>query len=103
MRNRYQSTSQSNTIQTTENTAVVYSIILDSNHPKYKDASDIGGVTFRMLSPLIAVDDTQLPVAYPFEKNFIDLPLINEKVSIYNDGSNITYKRIDNDVSGNTL
>ena len=101
MRNRYQSTSQSNTIQTTENTAVVYSIILDSNHPKYKDASDIGGVTFRMLSPLIAVDDTQLPVAYPFEKNFIDLPLKNELVSITKVGSRYFYTRITSDVSGN--
>jgi hypothetical protein len=101
MRNRYQSTSQSNTIQTTENTAVVYSIILDSTHPKYKDASDIGGVTFRMLSPLIAVDDTQLPVAYPFEKNFIDLPLKNELVSITKVGSRYFYTRITSDVSGN--
>ncbi len=101
MRNRYQSTSQSSTIQTTENTAVVYSIILDSTHPKYKDASDIGGVTFRMLSPLIAVDDTQLPVAYPFEKNFIDLPLKNELVSITKVGSRYFYTRITSDVSGN--
>lgn len=83
---------------------VVYSVILDSTHPKYKEAGDIGGITFRMISPTdktATLLDTQLPVAYPFEKNFIDLPLINEKVSIYNDGSNITYKRIDNDVSGN--
>ena len=83
---------------------VVYSVILDSTHPKYKEAGDIGGITFRMISPTdktATLLDTELPVAYPFEKNFIDLPLINEKVSIYNDGSNITYKRIDNDVSGN--
>jgi len=83
---------------------VVYSVILDSTHPKYKDAGDIGGITYRMVSPTdktATLLETQLPVAYPFEKNFIDLPLINEKVSIYNDGSNITYKRIDNDVSGN--
>ena len=83
---------------------VVYSVILDSTHPKYKDAGDIGGITYRMVSPTdktATLLDTQLPVAYPFEKNFVDLPLRNEKVSIYNDGSNITYKRIDNDVSGN--
>ena len=80
MRNRYQSTSQSNTIQTTENTAVVYSIILDSNHPKYKDASDIGAITFRMLASNDAsavMKDTELPVAHPFDKSFIDLPIRN--------------------------
>ena len=89
------------TAQTTENTAVVYSIILDSTHPKYKDASDIGGVVFRMLSPVIAVDDTQLPVAYPFEKNFIDLPLKNELISITKVGSRYFYTRVTSDVAGN--
>lgn len=101
MRARYQSTSQDNTTITTENTAVVYSVILDSTHPKYKDASDIGGVVFRMLSPVIAVDDTQLPVAYPFEKNFIDLPLKNELVSITRVGSRYFYTRVTSDVAGN--
>ena len=55
---------------------VVYSVILDSTHPKYKDAGDIGGITFRMLDPLhpsATMKDTELPVAHPFEKNFIDL------------------------------
>lgn len=84
--------------------AVVYSIILDNTHPKYKDAGDIGGITFRMISATdssATAQDNALPIAYPFEKNFINLPLINEKVSIYKDGTNYTYKRIDNDVSGN--
>ena len=59
---------------------VVYSVILDSTHPKYKDAGDIGGITYRMVSPTdktATLLDTQLPVAYPFEKNFVDLPLRN--------------------------
>jgi hypothetical protein len=101
MAERFKSTSQGDTIQTTENTAVVYSIILDNTHPKYKDASDIGGVVFRMLSPIIAVSETELPVAYPFEKNFIDLPLKNELVSITKVGSRYFYTRVTSDVSGN--
>ena len=83
---------------------VVYSVILDSTHPKYKDAGDIGGITYRIVSPTdttATLTPPQLPVAYPFDKNFTNLPLINEKVSIFRDGSNITYKRIDSDVSGN--
>ena len=83
---------------------VVYSVILDSTHPKYKDAGDIGAITYRMVSPTdstATLFDPDLPIAYPHEKNFINLPLINEKVSINKDGSNITYTRIDSDVSGN--
>lgn len=83
---------------------VVYSVILDSTHPKYKDAGDIGGITYRIISPTdttATLLDSDLPIAYPHEKNFIDLPLVNEKVSINKDGSNITYTRIDSDVSGN--
>jgi hypothetical protein len=101
MAERFTYNATSDTIQTTENTAVVYSIILDSTHPKYKDASDIGGVTFRMLSPVISVTESELPVAYPFEKNFIDLPLKNELVSITKIGSRYFYTRVTSDVSGN--
>lgn len=97
--------SQQQTTTTSESAnAVVYSVILDANHPKYKDASDIGGITFRMISATdssATILESQLPIAYPFEKNFINLPIQNELVSIYKDGMNFTYKRIESDVAGN--
>jgi len=101
MAEKFKFTPQDNTSATTENIAVVYSIILDNTHPKYKDASDIGGVTFRMLSPVTAIDESQLPVAYPFEKNFIDLPLKNELISISKIDARYFYTRVTSDVSGN--
>lgn len=101
MAERFKSTSQGDNIQTTENTAVVYSVILDNTHPKYKDASDIGGVVFRMLSPVIAITESELAVAYPFEKNFIDLPVKNEIVSITKVGNRFLYNRMLSDVAGN--
>jgi hypothetical protein len=101
MAERFKYTADGSNSQTTENTAVVYSVILDSTHPKYTDASDIGGVTFRMLSPVTGIDESQLPIAYPFEKNFIDLPLKNELISISKVGSRHFYTRVTSDVSGN--
>jgi hypothetical protein len=104
MRNRFQSTFADKMEATLDKTAVVYSVILDINHPKYKDAGDIGGITFRMLSsthPTATANDAELPVAYPFEKNFIDLPVINELVLLTNDNGRYFYKRFQSDVSGN--
>ena len=100
---KFESTQQSGTSIESAN-AVVYSVILNSTHPKYKTASDIGAITYRMISGTdasLVVSDNALPVAYPFEKNFIDLPVKNEIVAIYKDGMNITYKRIESDVAGN--
>jgi hypothetical protein len=101
MAERFKSTPDGSNLQTKENTAVVYSIILDNTHPKYKDASDIGGVTFRMLSPVTGITESELPIAYPFEKNFIDLPVKNEIVSITQVGNRFLYNRILSDVAGN--
>jgi hypothetical protein len=100
---KFESTQQSGTSIESAN-AVVYSVILNSTHPKYKTASDIGAITYRMISGTdasLVVSDNALPIAYPFEKNFIDLPVKNEIVAIYKDGMNITYKRIESDVAGN--
>jgi hypothetical protein len=101
MRNRFQSTPQGNSPQTTENTAVVYSVILDNTHPKYKDASDIGAVVFRMILPITPIVESELPIAYPFEKNFINLPLKNELVCITKSGGKFLYTRVMADVAGN--
>lgn len=100
---KFESTQQAGTGIESAN-AVVYSVILNSTHPKYKTASDIGAITYRMISGTdasLVVSDNALPIAYPFEKNFIDLPVKNEIVAIYKDGMNITYKRIESDVAGN--
>jgi hypothetical protein len=101
MAERFKYTSDGGDSQTTENTAVVYSVILDNTHPKYKDASDIGAIVYRMLLPVIAITESELPIAYPFEKNFIDLPVKNEIVSITQVGNRFLYNRILSDVAGN--
>lgn len=101
---RFKSNTQQGQQAVAPNQAVVYSVILDNTHPKYKDAGDIGGITFRMLDPLhpsATMKDTELPVAHPFEKNFIDLPVINEYVSVEKSGVRLLYKRISGDVAGN--
>jgi hypothetical protein len=100
---RYQSTSQ-DTMSIADKTAVVYTVILDETHPKYKDPGDIGSITFRMLSsidPSHTIKHTQLPVAQPFEKNFTNLPLRNELVEITKVDSGFFYRRIKSDVAGN--
>ena len=100
---KFESTQQSGTGIESAN-AAVYSVILNSTHPKYKTASDIGAITYRMISATdasLVVSENSLPIAYPFEKNFVDLPVKNEIVAIYKDGMNITYKRIESDVAGN--
>jgi len=104
MSRRFRSTAQESTQLNVSNTGVVYSIILDSSHPRYKDASDIGGITFRMLSaddPSAIAKETELPIAHPFDKSFIDLPLRNEFVSIIINNGRYLYKRISTDVAGN--
>jgi hypothetical protein len=100
---RYKSTSP-NTTSIADTTAVVYTVILDETHPKYKNAGDIGSITFRMLSsldPSHTIKHTQLPVAQPFEKNFTNLPVRNELVEITKVGSTFFYRRIESDVAGN--
>jgi hypothetical protein len=104
MATRFQSSNYDAGISRSSDEAVVYSIILDSTHPKYKDAGDIGAITYRKTSPTdptATLADNSLPTAYPFDKNFIDLPLVNEMVIIHEEGGNRFYRRKSQDVAGN--
>jgi hypothetical protein len=77
---------------------IVYDIILDETHPKIKQGkasiSDIGTIQFR-LSDDYSTNDTDLPLAAPYDKEYTTLPLINEKVEIKKTGLGIFYKRIE--------
>jgi len=102
---RFQSSNYDNgRTSTNSSEAVVYSIILDNTHPKYKDAGDIGAITYKKTAPgdsTATLADNSLPIAYPFEKNFVDLPLINELVIIHEEGGDRFYTRKTTDVAGN--
>ncbi len=83
---------------------IVYSIILDETHEYIKHVGDkdleffgetsyIGAVQYRLVGQPSS-DDASLPVAFPFDKNFKTLPLINESVEIFQNGGTSYYKRI---------
>lgn len=82
------------------NYGVVYSIILDDTHPRYENPSDIGAVVFRKFDDLNTPDE-KLPLAYPSNKNYIDLPLKNEKIEIKTIDGGHYYNRYAQDVAGN--
>jgi hypothetical protein len=76
----------------------VHDIILDETHEyaKKKNLNNqlIGSIRFRT-SQDISIGDKELPVAHPFDKNFKNLPIINEQVEIYEvDKGNYCYRRI---------
>jgi len=89
-----------NNSKTAVNYAVVYSVILDNTHPRYNNPSDIGAVEFRKWDDFNTPEE-KLPLAYPSNKNFIDLPLKNEKVEIRTIEGVHCYSRYIKDVSGN--
>jgi hypothetical protein len=88
---------------------VVYSVILDENHEYLKnredvvgnEASYIGCILFKLTS-VPASDKVSLPVAYPFDKNFKNIPVRNETVEIYESPAGVTlYRRIGAEISPN--
>lgn len=83
-----------------KNYGVVYDIILDNTHPKYTDPSDVGAIVFRNYGQTI-INKENLPIAYPFNKNFIDLPIKNEMVEIFQVETTYSYRRFAKDVAGN--
>ena len=94
--------SQTKSEGSSKGNGVVYSVILDENHPylknndnaKDKEASFIGAILFRY-SGQISKDEASLPIAYPFDKNFKTLPVRNESVEIIvGKGGQIYYRRI---------
>jgi len=64
----------------------VHNIILDENDEYAKSKKlynqAIGSIIFRTSDDLIA-SENDLPIAHPFDKNFKNLPIINEQVEIY--------------------
>jgi hypothetical protein len=84
----------------------VYSVILDETHPAIKDSngnrkiSYIGAIEYRFANN-VASDDANLPIAFPFDKNFKNLPVVNESVEIYQNGSVSMYRRVGQDITPN--
>lgn len=95
---------QSNPSQFAQSTtAFVYDVILDETHPyaKLKNAgsSYVGAIRFRTRSNYIP-DVSQLPIAFPFDKNFKNLPIRNELVEIQEIGpNNFVYRRFGYEVN----
>ena len=75
----------------------VYDIILDENNQYAKDkkfgASVIGSIRFRTADNT-SPNEADLPIAHPFDKNFIKLPVKNELVEIYTVEGSYYYRRI---------
>lgn len=89
----------------------VYDVILDEDainditiaidEDEFKNVSLIGAVRFRFGRDIIS-SPSELSFALPFDKNFVNLPLKNETVEIYEgNGSQFFYRRIGRDVTPN--
>jgi len=99
---------QGNERKNTQNgNGVVYSVILDENHPRIKNSDAqkttelIGAIEFRYTG-VTPDSDKDLPIAYPSEKYFKSLPVRNETVEILQTGTGIPlYKRISEEVTPN--
>jgi hypothetical protein len=79
---RHQSDNTSTKSSTQDTHGYVYDVILDEMHPKAVDSSYIGAILFRLQGDTITLD-TNLPIAYPFDKNNKSLPVRNERVEIF--------------------
>ncbi len=100
--NRYNSGTTNNSADSgfSQNYAVVYDVILDSTHPRYTDPGDVGAIVFRKFGNTFTSKES-LPLAYPFVKNFVDLPIRNEMVEIIQIETTYCYRRYSKDVAGN--
>lgn len=78
---------------------IVYNVILDESNEYVKDtgieSALIGAIQFRTNSDVTINDESDLPIAYPIDKNFKNLPTKNEVVEIYEFSPKIFgYRRI---------
>lgn len=66
---------------------IVYNVILDETNELAKgtniESALIGAITFRTSDDITINEETNLPIAYPLDKNFKTLPTRNEIVEIY--------------------
>jgi hypothetical protein len=99
------------TTDTTYKIGYVYDVILDEtdiedftvelDDTEYSNISLIGAIRFRFGAD-VTTPSSELEYAFPFDKNFINLPLKNESVEIYEgNGSQYFYRRIGVDVTPN--
>lgn len=86
---------------------VVYSVILDENHPRIKNTNSentselIGAIEFRYTGGT-ADDEKSLPIAYPYDKQIKELPVRNETVEIIISGTGQPlYRRVGADTTPN--
>ena len=88
---------------------IVYSVILDETHPYLKNREDvigsessyIGAIQFKLTNQPSS-NDAELPIAYPFDKNFKSIPTRNETVEILQGSTGLTmYRRIGPEISPN--
>lgn len=89
---------ENNQLVSPSKTGWVYEVILDENNEYSKSknygSSLVGSIRFRT-SEMQDIEEKNLPVAYPFDKNFINLPVRNELVEIYEfDHGAYCYRRI---------
>jgi hypothetical protein len=78
----------------------VYDVILDENNEfaknKNYNSAIVGAIRFRT-SDMMDIEDDNLPFANPSDRNFINLPIVNEAVEIYEfTKGNFLYRRITN-------
>ena len=91
---------------TSPNYGVVYEVLLDVGTQTAKNkgittSAAIGAIRFRSMGGTSVNYDSQLPLAYPIDKNSTSLPTKNEIVVIHNFGGNYHYSRIGGDISPN--
>jgi hypothetical protein len=78
----------------------VYDVILDENNEfaknKNYNSAIVGAIRFRT-TDMLDIEDDNLPFANPSDRNFINLPIVNEVVEIYEfTKGNFLYRRITN-------
>ena len=62
--------------------AFVYDVILDETHKRAVDSSYVGAIIFRIQGDTETVD-TDLQIAFPFDKHNKSLPVRNERVELF--------------------
>jgi hypothetical protein len=91
---------QNNTEIISKKTGWVYDVILDETHEYAKSkgygSAVIGSILFRT-TDMMDIPSAQLPLAHPSDKNFINIPVVNEVVEIYEFARGAyAYRRIGN-------